>query len=74
MFNRLIAWSLNNRPIVLAVTLVLFVSGWFTLKKMPASRLSPLVRPAVRRRPGYPALSAGRTSAQRRRARAPGGP
>ncbi|EIJ76203.1 Cobalt-zinc-cadmium resistance protein CzcA [Leptospirillum ferriphilum] len=47
MFNRLIAWSLNNRPIVLAVTLVLFVSGWFALKKMPVDVFPEFAPPQV---------------------------
>ena len=34
MFNRLIAWSLNNRLLVLAGTLVLFIAGAYTLKQM----------------------------------------
>ena len=47
MFNRLIAWSLHNRPIVLAITLVLFVSGWFALKKMPVDVFPEFAPPQV---------------------------
>ena len=47
MFNRLIAWSLHNRLIVLAITLILFVAGWFALKRMPVDVFPEFAPPQV---------------------------
>ena len=47
MFNRLIAWSLHNRLIVLALTLILFVTGWFALKQMPVDVFPEFAPPQV---------------------------
>jgi len=47
MFNRLIAWSLYNRLIVLAITLVLFVLGGLTLQRMPADVFPEFAPPQV---------------------------
>ena len=57
MFNRLIAWSLHNRPIVLAITVVLFVSGWFVLKKMPVDVFPEFAPPQVVIQTEVPGLS-----------------
>ncbi len=47
MFNRLVAWSLQNRLIVLAITLVLFVAGGFSLQKMPVDVFPEFAPPQV---------------------------
>jgi Cu/Ag efflux pump CusA len=47
MFNRLIAWSLHNRLIVLAVTLVLFVAGGVSLQRMPVDVFPEFAPPQV---------------------------
>lgn len=47
MFNSLIAWSLHNRLIVLALTLVLFVSGLLALKQMPVDVFPEFAPPQV---------------------------
>lgn len=47
MFNRLIAWSLHNRLIILAVTLVLFVAGGYTLQRMPVDVFPEFAPPQV---------------------------
>lgn len=47
MFNRLIAWSLHNRLIVLAVTLVLFVAGGYALQQMPVDVFPEFAPPQV---------------------------
>jgi Cu/Ag efflux pump CusA len=47
MFNRLIAWSLHNRLIVLAVTLVLFVAGGVALQRMPVDVFPEFAPPQV---------------------------
>ncbi len=47
MFNRLIAWSLHNRLIVLAITLVLFVAGGYTLQRMPVDVFPEFAPPQV---------------------------
>lgn len=47
MFNRLIAWSLHNRLIVLAVTLVLFVAGGYALQRMPVDVFPEFAPPQV---------------------------
>jgi Cu/Ag efflux pump CusA len=47
MFNRLIAWSLHNRLIVLAVTVILFVSGGYALRQMPVDVFPEFAPPQV---------------------------
>jgi Cu/Ag efflux pump CusA len=47
MFNRLIAWSLHNRLIILAVTLVLFVAGGVALQRMPVDVFPEFAPPQV---------------------------
>lgn len=47
MFNRLIAWSLHNRLIVLAVTLVLFIAGGYALQRMPVDVFPEFAPPQV---------------------------
>ena len=47
MFNRLIAWSLQNRLIVLAVTLVLFVAGASVLQRMSVDVFPEFAPPQV---------------------------
>ena len=47
MFNRLIAWSLHNRLIVLAVTLVLFIAGGYALRRMPVDVFPEFAPPQV---------------------------
>ncbi|MHB8744099.1 MAG: efflux RND transporter permease subunit [Sulfuricaulis sp.] len=47
MFNRLIAWSLHNRLIVLAITLVLFVAGGFALQRMSVDVFPEFAPPQV---------------------------
>ena len=47
MFNRLIAWSLHNRLIVLAITLVLFVSGGYALQRMSVDVFPEFAPPQV---------------------------
>ncbi len=47
MFNRMIAWSLHNRLIVLAITLVLFVAGGFTLQRMAVDVFPEFAPPQV---------------------------
>ena len=47
MFDRLIAWSLHNRLIVLAITLVLFVAGGFVLGRMPVDVFPEFAPPQV---------------------------
>lgn len=47
MFNRLIAWSLHNRLIVLALTLVLFVAGGIALQRMPVDVFPEFAPPQV---------------------------
>lgn len=47
MFNRLIAWSLHNRLIVLAITLVLFVVSGITLRQMPTDVFPEFAPPQV---------------------------
>ncbi|MDQ6967070.1 MAG: efflux RND transporter permease subunit [Mariprofundaceae bacterium] len=47
MFNALIAWSLHNRLIVLAITLVLFVIGSFALERMPLDVFPEFAPPQV---------------------------
>lgn len=47
MFNRLIAWSLHNRLIVLAITLVLFIAGGYALGRMPVDVFPEFAPPQV---------------------------
>ncbi|BBP03053.1 transporter [Sulfuriferula plumbiphila] len=47
MFNRLIAWSLHNRLIVLAITLVLFVAGGYALQRMSVDVFPEFAPPQV---------------------------
>ena len=47
MFNRLIAWSLHNRLIVLAITLVLFVAGGAVLRDMAVDVFPEFAPPQV---------------------------
>ncbi|MBL6751659.1 MAG: efflux RND transporter permease subunit [Nevskia sp.] len=47
MFNRLIAWSLHNRLIVVALTLVLFVAGGYVLQRMPVDVFPEFAPPQV---------------------------
>ncbi len=47
MFNRLIAWSLHNRLIVFAITLVLFVAGGYSLQRMPVDVFPEFAPPQV---------------------------
>ncbi|MBI3344025.1 MAG: efflux RND transporter permease subunit [Gammaproteobacteria bacterium] len=47
MFNTLIAWSLHNRLIVLAMTLVLFVVGGLTLQRMALDVFPEFAPPQV---------------------------
>ena len=47
MFNRLIAWSLHNRLIVLVLTLVLFVAGGYALQRMPVDVFPEFAPPQV---------------------------
>lgn len=47
MFKYLIAWSLHNRPIVLAITLGLCLVGGYTLQKMPVDVFPEFAPPQV---------------------------
>lgn len=47
MFNRLIAWSLANRALVLALTLGLCILGGYTLQKMPVDVFPEFAPPQV---------------------------
>lgn len=47
MFDRIIAWSLHNRLIVLALTLVLFVAGAYTLQRMSVDVFPEFAPPQV---------------------------
>lgn len=47
MFNRLIAWSLHNRLIVLAITAVLFITGGFALQRMSVDVFPEFAPPQV---------------------------
>ncbi|HAT6349389.1 TPA: efflux RND transporter permease subunit [Legionella pneumophila] len=47
MFTRLIAWSLHNRPLVLALTLILCILGGYTLKQMPVDVFPEFAPPQV---------------------------
>jgi Cu/Ag efflux pump CusA len=47
MFNRLIAWALHNRLIVLALTIVLFIAGMFALQRMSVDVFPEFAAPQV---------------------------
>ena len=47
MFDRLIAWTLHNRLIVLALTLVLFIAGIVALERMPVDVFPEFAPPEV---------------------------
>lgn len=47
MFNRLIAWALHNRLIVLALTLVLFIAGIYALQRMSVDVFPEFAPPQV---------------------------
>src|SRR6516164_2377554 len=47
MFNRLISWSLDNRLIVVAATLALFVIGGYVLQRMPVDVFPEFAPPQV---------------------------
>lgn len=47
MFNLLIAWALHNRLILLAMTIVLFVAGAFTLQRMSVDVFPEFAPPQV---------------------------
>lgn len=47
MFNRLIAWSLDNRLLVLAATIVAFVAAAFVLQRMPVDVFPEFAPPQV---------------------------
>ncbi|WED43398.1 efflux RND transporter permease subunit [Legionella cardiaca] len=47
MFNRLVAWSLANRALVLALTLALCILGGYVLQKMPVDVFPEFAPPQV---------------------------
>jgi Cu/Ag efflux pump CusA len=47
MFNLLIAWSLQNRLLVLAITLILCISGNYVLQQMPVDVFPEFAPPQV---------------------------
>ncbi|HGC5859507.1 TPA: efflux RND transporter permease subunit, partial [Legionella pneumophila] len=47
MFTRLIAWSLHNRPLILALTIILCLLGGYTLKRMPVDVFPEFAPPQV---------------------------
>ena len=47
MFNLLISWALHNRLIVLALTIILFIAGAFTLQRMPVDVFPEFAPPQV---------------------------
>ena len=47
MFDRLIAWSLANRLLILAATLVLFIAGGYALQRMPLDVFPEFAPPQV---------------------------
>lgn len=47
MFNRLIAWSLNNRLLVLAITIVAFMAGGYVLRQMSVDVFPEFAPPQV---------------------------
>lgn len=57
MLNLLISWSLHNRLIVLALTLVLFTAGGFALQRMPVDVFPEFAPPQVVIQTEAPGLS-----------------
>ena len=47
MLNTLIRLALRHRPIVLALSLLLLVSGWNVLRLLPVEVLPDLTKPTV---------------------------
>jgi Cu/Ag efflux pump CusA len=47
MFNRLIAWSLNNRLLVLAITIIAFIAGGYVLRQMSVDVFPEFAPPQV---------------------------
>lgn len=47
MFTRLIAWSLHNRLLILALTIILCLLGGYTLKQMPVDVFPEFAPPQV---------------------------
>lgn len=47
MFTRLIAWSLHNRPLILALTIILCLLGSYILKQMPVDVFPEFAPPQV---------------------------
>lgn len=47
MFNRLIIWSLHNRLLILAVTIILFILGGYALQQMPVDVFPEFAPPQV---------------------------
>jgi Cu/Ag efflux pump CusA len=47
MFNHIIAWALHNRLIVLAMTVVLFIAGAYTLQRMSVDVFPEFAPPQV---------------------------
>jgi len=47
MFNRLIAWSLHNRLIILALTIILFIAGGTALQRMSVDVFPEFAPPQV---------------------------
>lgn len=47
MFTRLIAWSLHNRLLILAITIILCLLGGYTLQKMPVDVFPEFAPPQV---------------------------
>lgn len=47
MFTRMIAWSLHNRPLTLAFTLIFCILGGYTLQKMPVDVFPEFAPPQV---------------------------
>ena len=47
MFNLIIAWSLQNRFLVLAITLILCIGGGYVLQKMPVDVFPEFAPPQV---------------------------
>jgi len=47
MLNHLIAWSLHNRLLVLAITVVMFIAGGYFLSNMPVDVFPEFAPPQV---------------------------
>ena len=47
MFNKIIAWSLQNRLLVLAITMVMFLAGGYVFKNMPVDVFPEFAPPQV---------------------------